>query len=267
MKRSYNYQSFIPEEVKKGAVKKLINYLLSASDDLEGSYNDIHITSDGYCTIVEWNDVSFEHEDDCGKFKFVDYDEVIMKDVEFPDGHYETLYPEDVEEKLREWHQEHPTWKMGEYGHWYDTVEQHKEYVYCNISEWSDKLVDEQNIIRYDNSATAQDVLNKLDNDALLFRTSYIIVGENVLDTFFLDAWETSLDACKKVKAGDDVVFNLGGIDLTIKNPNKYNEEDSDTVRVHIQLDYAKDLKNRIVLLTDDNYPLGVFNLIPTNKK
>ena len=58
-------------------------------------------------------------------------------------------------------------------------------------------------------------------------------------------------------------VFNL----QNIKNPNKYTEEDSDTVRVHIQLDYAKELNNAIVLLTEDNYPLDVFNLIPTNKK
>lgn len=53
MKREYNSEAFTPEEVAKGLHQKLLNTLLEISKEQEDSHYDIHITSDGYCLIIE----------------------------------------------------------------------------------------------------------------------------------------------------------------------------------------------------------------------
>ena len=115
----YNHQGFTPEEVKKGLLTDLLAYLLDYNKKSENYYYDIHITSDGYCTIVEWSDVSYDRDHGQeGKFQFVDYDEVVMKEVRFPDDHTELCYPEEAEDKLREWLIEHPEWRKNCWGCW-----------------------------------------------------------------------------------------------------------------------------------------------------
>ena len=67
----YNSQSFTPEEVEQGLMSDLLNYLLDHNKKAKEQYYDIHITTDGYCTIVEWTDVNYDMEYDEGYFKFV----------------------------------------------------------------------------------------------------------------------------------------------------------------------------------------------------
>ena len=82
---NYNSMSFTPEEVKQGLHTKLIKYLLDYNKDCEQHYNDIHITTDGYCLIVEWASIPYDHAWG-GSFQYVDFDEVIMHEVHLPDG-------------------------------------------------------------------------------------------------------------------------------------------------------------------------------------
>lgn len=78
----YNSQEFTPEEVDKGFHFDLIRLLLNFNKDNEQRYMDIHITSDSYCVIVEWCEVFYEDEDN-GMFKYVNSDEVILKEGTF----------------------------------------------------------------------------------------------------------------------------------------------------------------------------------------
>lgn len=61
--RVYNSMSFTPNEVKKNLHIKLIESLVDIAAELEDGFYDIHLTTDGYCFIVEWsyvpNDYSF----------------------------------------------------------------------------------------------------------------------------------------------------------------------------------------------------------------
>lgn len=117
LEKRYNSMAFTPEEVKKGKPTELVNFLLSCGDD--ASFEEIHITTDGYCTIVEW--MSNYYDEHIQYFPFVDEDHDIVKIVEYPDN--STSYARDDEEAkemLDEWLKDHPTYKQNEFGGWYD---------------------------------------------------------------------------------------------------------------------------------------------------
>lgn len=124
----FNSQAFIPEEVEKGYHLDLIKHLLDYNRKSEKFYNEIHITTDGYCTIVEWITNSFEYKDE--EFKFVGYDEEVLIQVVYPDKSLTYAHTrEEADDLLKLWLQEHPSWKQNQYGHWYDssTIELVKE--------------------------------------------------------------------------------------------------------------------------------------------
>ena len=119
----YNSQAFTPEEVKKGLHLELIKYLLEYNEKSEKYYNDIHITTDGYCTIIEW--VCECHGEACTGFSFVDHDEQVMKLVYYPDNSFGYAEDEDeANDMLLLWLRENPGWERNEYGHWYNKIEQ-----------------------------------------------------------------------------------------------------------------------------------------------
>ena len=74
----YNYMAFIPEEVEKGLHLDLIKTLLDINNKSEDHFNEIHITTDSYCTIVEWVYIPIDRSYG-GKFEFIDEDEYIEK--------------------------------------------------------------------------------------------------------------------------------------------------------------------------------------------
>ena len=140
MKRNYNYQAFTPEEVEAGLLDDLLKYIVDYNKKCESGYYDTHITSDGYCTIVEWTDVNFKFKGEEGSFRFVDSDEVVMKEVHFPDDHYEMVYPEEAEEVLNNWLKENPEWVKNQWGTWTNTKEENEAFaklVQKNIDEWA----------------------------------------------------------------------------------------------------------------------------------
>ena len=116
MKREYNSQAFTPEEVEKGLHLKLLNCLLELNKESEKHYNDIHITTDSYCTIIEWESVPYSHEYG-GRFEYIDDDHVVMFEGHFPDGHYDYFFSEeDFKEHLNEWLKENPEWVKNKFG-------------------------------------------------------------------------------------------------------------------------------------------------------
>ena len=63
-----NSMAFTPEE--KENLKKLIKFLVEDYDSDE-YYNEIHITTDGYCTIVEWDTIPYDGSFG-GRIEYVD---------------------------------------------------------------------------------------------------------------------------------------------------------------------------------------------------
>ena len=127
MKRNYNYKAFTPEEVKKDLLKDLLDYLVNYNTKSEKDYYDIHITTDGYCTIVEWTDLMYDKSfGEEPHFAFVDYDEVVMKEVCFPDNHYEYMFSDEVDERFKEWLEQNPGWVKTSYGNWTNEIENEK---------------------------------------------------------------------------------------------------------------------------------------------
>ena len=125
MTRNYNYQAFTPEEVEQGLLNDLLNYLLEHNKKNTEQYYDIHITTDGYCTIVEWANVMYDNKfGEEGRFRFVDSDEVVMLERYFPDNHSELCYDEeDYQERLKEFLEKNPGWEKTSYGTWTNRIE------------------------------------------------------------------------------------------------------------------------------------------------
>lgn len=124
---NYNSQAFTPEEVKKGLLKDLLDYLLEHNRKAEEQYYDIHITTDGYCSIVEWTGVSYKFEGEEGKFEFVPSDGYVVLERSFPDNHTELCYSEeDYQERLDEFLKENPGWVKTHYGAWTNEIENEK---------------------------------------------------------------------------------------------------------------------------------------------
>ncbi len=132
MNREYNYQSFTPDEVEQGLLQDLLNYLLDHNKKNKNQYYDIHITTDGCCSIVEWNDVSYDNTyGPDGKFEYVPADGCIMIEKTFPDNHTELCYDEeDYQERLNDFLKENPGWVKTPYGTWTNEIENKKWQTY-----------------------------------------------------------------------------------------------------------------------------------------
>ena len=128
MNREYNYQAFTPDEVEQGLHLDLVNYLLDHNKKNENQYYDIHITTDGYCIIIEWTDVSYDkHLGPEGKFEYVPGNGYVMIEKHFPDGHYDYFgSEEEFEEVLKDWLKENPGWVKTPYGTWTNEIENEK---------------------------------------------------------------------------------------------------------------------------------------------
>lgn len=134
-----NYQAFTPEEVKKGCFKKLLDTLIELQKDMD---IDIHITSDGYCIIMEW--IS-KCDEDTACFKFVDSDQQLVTEVLMPDNSYEYLFEYEnrtADDLINEFVKKHPEYKQNQYGMWYDASyeEKLKEEIYEPTKEDIDSL-------------------------------------------------------------------------------------------------------------------------------
>ena len=128
MERAYNYQSFTPEEVTEGLHLDLLNYLLDHNKKNETQYYDIHITSDSYCTIIEWADVNYDRDyGPQGTFQYVPADGNVMIERMFPDNHIEMCYDEeDYRERLDNFLKENPGWVKDPFGVWTNEIENKK---------------------------------------------------------------------------------------------------------------------------------------------
>lgn len=122
-----NQQSFTPEEVKKGLHLDLIKHLLDYNEKSKDHYNEIMITTDGYCTIIEWVNLPY-NKDWGGHYEYINEDagEHVMVEYRFPDGSYVDIEPGTEKEVLEDWLEDNPGWEKTSYGVWHNKLEEEK---------------------------------------------------------------------------------------------------------------------------------------------
>ena len=119
-----NSKAFTPEEVEKNLHLDLIKYFLDHNKKNDESYYEFLVTTDGYCTIINWVDRDYNPEITEEKFVCIDEDrQVVAEEVSFPDNHYELCYNGEGDNVLNEWLKEHPEYKKNEWGMWVNTEE------------------------------------------------------------------------------------------------------------------------------------------------
>lgn len=246
-----NSQSFSPEEVKKGLLKDLLNYLLDYNKKSEHGYYDIHITSDSYCTIVEWAHVLYQFKDEEGKFVYVDSDGVVLKEVRLPDGNYDLFYPEEVEEKLIQWHKDNPGWVKTSHGTWINAEENRRSNIEIQCKEWMKRKVDEndstfkESTLKLDPSSSLKKTIKSVE-DGVLRRTGYVVMSKKVFSTLF----NSLIDLTDNIAKVDDI---------KIETQLFYEKEAIETTIPIYVTDYLTD--NSFYYITDDHYLIYRLNL------
>ena len=97
----FNSIAFTPDEVAEGFLEKFLGVLLDFNNKNQERYHDIHITTDGFCTIVEW--VTRPYDDSCaGKFKFVGEAQFIATEVVLPNGDVKYAFSKEEEREIIE---------------------------------------------------------------------------------------------------------------------------------------------------------------------
>ena len=208
MKRNYNEKSFTPEEIEQGLFDDLIRYLLDYNKKSKQDYYDIHITSDGYCTIVEWVDVMYNNEyGEDGKFIFVDYDQVVMIEKTFPDNHVErVLSEEEGNERLQEWLEQNPGWVKNEFDDW----------VYVNNKE--------KQIMRYRDTKTIKNgTMTIVYGESLPNKDLVSKIGRTVYDIYFGDDYYKKFPAKGIAKlANNDTYDEIIGVKIASRKAKLY---------------------------------------------
>ena len=101
MKRDYNSMDFTPEEVKQGLHKKLLDYLFGYNEKSKKHYCDIHVTTDGYCTTIEWDCVPYSGEWG-GRFQYIGENQEVGTWVELPDNSRHLVFSEEEAQEVLE---------------------------------------------------------------------------------------------------------------------------------------------------------------------
>ena len=121
-----NRMYFDKEAIKNGELTRLLEYLMQYSygengefyQRLDGTFVDHRFNvdirvypADCEAWIVEWYQVPVNRENYGGEYKFIEDDQYVMREYQFPDKHYDYFESdEDFEEVLKMWLEENPGW-------------------------------------------------------------------------------------------------------------------------------------------------------------
>lgn len=224
-------------------LKVLLDYNANKDND---DYNDIHIYQEETLMIIEWDKIPYNHEWG-GSFQYIDFDDAVMKDVTFPDEHHEYLFPSEVDDELKKWHDKHPEWVKTEYGTWTNMEENRRFAIACNFKTWMERKVEDNDSSFNESFFESSDhpeiddcktVICSVDDD-ILRRTDYVVMSESLLN-----------------KLGEYFKEELVGIhkleDVTVMVKSQYDDKlDYSTIHVYVT-NYLTD--NAIYYLTDNDY-------------
>lgn len=260
MEREYNYQAFTPEEVEQGLFQDLLDYLVDHNLKNEHQFYDIHITSDGYCTIVEWKDIGYEYQHEEGCFKYVPSNGYVMLEYHFPDNHYEMFESEEeYQEALKLWLEENPGWVKTPYGTW-TNLEENRYHHLTNLDKELDapeNVSIEINSIppigisaKDHNTSIVQYILHSGDAEKVIHRTDYIAVGFNLEDLFD----NNDLIESNRINTPEDpdVTYKLGYIHLRLDRQKFDKDEDTQYFDSKIAVYYSSEIGvNDVMFFTD----------------
>ena len=221
---SLNRQSFdLDTPNGRKHFQRLLDTLIDYNQDKEEShYNDIHISQEESFIIIEWDSVPYSHEWG-GQWKYLEDDDVLMKEVVFPDNHYEYVFPDEVEETLEEWHKNNPDWVKTSYGTWTNTEENRRSNILWNIDNWSEKCESEKDSTfklittsKLNFEDTKLSALLSLASEDVLHETDYVVIHPKLIDAYYADKDNPELaDNCYVTKLGTTTVELLYN-DLTV---------------------------------------------------
>lgn len=258
---------------------QLLNALLDYNADRENqSYNDIHIYQEESHIEMEWEQVPYGHEWG-GRFRYVDYDEEVMKDVSFPDGHHEMLYPYEVEDRLKEWHRDNPDWVKNQFGMWTNAEENRREYLDCCQSEIKERTVGRFVNMLSDGAIGCNHLVDDIVEDAkvdrLIHRTGYIAIGWNLEDAFLsAGTVRGSLFVPKDGYSTPDLehrchVEMIGKLKLRLDSQRFSKDSQVEYYDDEIPVYSCSEAVNEVWFFTDENYLLDktMVKMAGTNKE
>lgn len=100
-----------------------IKWLLDYNEKSNKYFNDIHLTTDGTCLIVEWVTRPYDNSYG-GEFKYVEEDQAVLQELRLPDNTTRWVFPEEEKEVLEEFLKENPEYYQNQYGHWINKREE-----------------------------------------------------------------------------------------------------------------------------------------------
>ena len=231
-----NSQYFSKEQIEAGEMAKLLDFLMNEAYGAGTHYNDIHIKpEDCEAFIVEWEQVPWDHSFG-GRFAYLNEDEVIMKEIRFPDGTYEHVIPEYANEVMTDWLREHPYWKKNKFGNWIDVHENRICYIDFNRHDLIGKTINDTFDLFIPGLSHEDIIMNLLhinDSEGLLNRTDYLIIGKKLKEYF--DFCKCSLD-CTHLCDLEQYMYNT-------------SEEDDRIISVYV----LDDLVDEVCFMSDYN--------------
>lgn len=251
-----NRQSFdLSKSNGKALFKQLLDSLVAYNADPDNTdYNDIHIYQEESFLIIEWDRTPYSG-DWGGKWHYLEADEIIQKEVSFPDGHYDYVFPEDAEEVFNEWCKNHPEWVKNEHGIWTNTEENRRFYI-----GHSGKKIAERTVVPGDSTydelrATINDpatidfkALVASIRDDVIQRTDYIVISPAVLRSYYRPDEE-------QLSENNEGVHKLGTIALTYKDRWE-TEPKENLIHVYVDFDSYEKGDYQISFLTDNHYQI-----------
>lgn len=245
-----NKQYFDSASIEAGEMQNFLDVLLKEANSNSKYFNDIHIYPvDGGAFVIEWVQVPYSREWG-GSFKFVDEDETIMKEVRFPDDHYDYVFPEEEETVLKEWHEKHPEWILTDYGTWTNIEENRLYYIDSYLK--SDLLNEETEF----ETIKETNFTKELKKDRRLHRTDYIVCNEktSVLLKSLL-SWR-SIRLKEYTKEYDDEYTHKAFVVTLLLDKQQFNKEEPvETYEQDFPVYVCKSFKdNEFALCLDNGY-------------
>lgn len=123
---------------------KQLDLFITYNKQSTSDHFDIHLVMDDNYVEIDYIQIPYDNEDNYdGKFIFLNYDEVVMKEEVLPDNSTILVHNDaEYQEELKNWFTDHPTWKQNDFGRWYDEEESKKfREEYLNESSKSEKEV------------------------------------------------------------------------------------------------------------------------------
>lgn len=121
---------------------KQLDLFIAYNKQSTSDHFDIHLVMDDNYVEIDYIQIPYDNEDNYdGKFIFLNYDEVVMKEEVLPDNSIILVHDDaEYQEELKNWLTDHPTWKQNDFGRWYDEEEDKKfREEYLNESSKSEK--------------------------------------------------------------------------------------------------------------------------------